>query len=366
MKVGIVSKFHAADGLCVRANGVLKGLVERGHDVHVFTQSKRVEGIPPENIHRYRAVQLNPHFSIDAVDAVKGIVKDCNQLKIEALHVQMNSGSTEFILPYFKNSLPPLVVTFHLAYAAGASLYTMLFGVAWRASAFAAKKYDEIILVDPSQLAYMENYGITRNRMTVIRNWVHTDLFTPAEEKREKEVVDFVYVGRLSYDKGVNILLEAFRVYHKENKKSRLTLIGDGMLKHQIQEYNSNGSIRWLGTVPHSELPNILQRMDVFVIPQNIGGLGLGVMEAMGCGLPVITTGIGETIRLLNEDEGILVEPNSVKEVTDAMKQLGGNRELRTEMGRRCREKIVRKYSWENQMLSIENVYERAAASRML
>ena len=359
MRIGIVSKFGAADGLCVRAEAALKGLIELGHDIHVFTQSKRLEFIPSEKVHGFPAVQLNPHFSIDAIDSVRMIAKESQKYNLDLLHLQMNSGSTEFFLPMVKKSLPPLVLTFHLAYASGGSFYTTLFAVAWKLSLYVSKKYDSIILVDPSQKPYFIQYGIPEDKLTVIRNGVDTNQFKPGElAKGNDEIINFVYVGRLSYDKGVNVLLDSFRDYHRINPNSRLTLVGDGMLKFQIDEFNENESIRWLGSIPHEKLPQVLQSSDVFVIPQNIGGLGLSVLEAMSCGLPVITTAIGETTRLLSSDEGVLVEPKNRPALVDAMQQLAEDAHLRKSMGERCRSKILRYYSWETQIHRLENVYK--------
>ena len=357
MKIGMVSKFDAADGLCVRANEVLQGLVDRGHEVHAFTQSHRVAGIPSENIHRFRAFQLNPHFSLDSFSAIKLIAEKCQRHEIEVLHVQMNSGSTEFLIPYFDDMLPPRVVTFHLAYASGSSTYTTLFEIAWKASIFAARKYDQIILVDPSQKPYFTRLGVPDEQLSVITNGVNINLFKPGKRKENKKL-EFVYVGRLSYDKGVHILLRAFHKYHQENPDSRLTLIGDGMVKHQIQKYNEKGSIRWLGVVDHNHLPQVLSAMDVFVIPQNIGGLGLSVMEAMSCGLPVITTAIGETVKLLGPEEGILVEPHSTHGVLDAMRRIGADSALRVNMAKSCRTKIEHLYSWKRQISLLEETYQ--------
>lgn len=361
MRIGMVSKFGAPDGLCIRANAVLTGLIKRNHEVHAFTQSKIVHGLPIERVHRYRAIQLNPHFSIDSVTAPRTIAKLCQENKIEVLHIQMNSGSTEFLLPYFKKSLPPLVVTYHLAYAAGGSIYTTLFGIAWKASLFASRKYNQVILVDPSQEPYFLESGFSEDSVSVIRNGVDIDLFKPDSTKMiDDGIVDFVYVGRLSYDKGVHLLLAAFQEYHAENPKTRLTLIGDGMLKHQINGCVDDGSISWLGAIEHDDIPAVLQRMDAFVIPQNIGGLGLSVLEAMGCGLPVITTAIGETIKLLGKDEGILVEPDNVEAIVEAMRILAGDKKLRQRMGMRCRKKVEEKYSWQSQIGQIEEVYRKA------
>ncbi|TFH07084.1 MAG: glycosyltransferase family 1 protein [Candidatus Thorarchaeota archaeon] len=361
MRIGMVSKFGAPDGLCIRTGAVLKGLVSHNNEVHALTQSKFVEGLPEERIHRFRAVQLNPHFSIDTLSAPKTIAKISRKHNLEVLHIQMNSGSTEFVLPYFKKSIPPLVVTYHLAYAAGGSIYSTLFGIAWKASLFASRKYDEVILVDPSQKQYFIKSGFSEDKLTVVRNGVDTNLFKPGESYlKNEEVTDFVYVGRLSYDKGVHLLLDAFREYHGENPKTRLTVIGDGMLKGQVDTCTDDGSVRWLGAIGHDNIPSVLQKMDAFVIPQNIGGLGLSVMEAMGCGLPVITTAIGETKRLLREDEGILVAPDSVSAVVKGMRVLAEDTKKRQAMGLRCRKKIEKEYSWHNQIGLIEDVYRRA------
>jgi len=84
----------------------------------------------------------------------------------------------------------------------------------------------------------------------------------------------------------------------------------------------------------------------------------------MSCGLPVITTAIGETVHLFRRDEGILVRPQSVSDVVDAMRVLGDDRKLRHSMGKKCRQKVEKQYSWKNQIHQIEHVYERAIARK--
>jgi hypothetical protein len=127
MRIGIVSKFGAPDGLCIRADSVIKGLVKRGHEVHALTHSKDVDGLPEEQIHRFRAVWLNKHFSIDSISSPGTITQICKKLDIDILHIQMNSGTSEMFLPFYSRTLPPTAVTFHLAYAAGRSFYTTIF-----------------------------------------------------------------------------------------------------------------------------------------------------------------------------------------------------------------------------------------------
>ncbi len=359
MITAMLSKFHVADGVCSLANAYLQGLMSRGHEVHVFTHSPIVCGVPPDRIHRFHAVQLNPHLTLDTPGTVSLIAKTCRDLGVEVIHVQVPCGSTDFLLPYFKHSLPPIVMTYHLAYGGGSWLFTAGFEVAWRMTLPATKKYDHIMLVDPGQKSVFLRHGIPEEKLTVVQNGVDTNLFAPQTRDRNDDYVSFVYVGRLSKEKGLDVLLKAFKKYHQENPRSRLILAGDGLFKTCLDDYVDDGSIHWLGPVPHDRVPDVLHRADVFVSAQNIGGLGMSVLEAMSCGLPVITTAIGETVRLLDNNEGILVQPQSVSELVRAMQLLGDDEQLRRSMGIRGREKILRGYSWNKQCELIEQVYQR-------
>ena len=356
----MVSKFDAPDGLCVRANAVLRSLLERGHEVYAFTRSKNVEFLPAERVHRFSGFGINPHFSIDAIHAPKAIAKECNSRGIEVLDVQMNSGTTDFLLPLFKASLPPLVVTYHLAYSNAESWIKTLFNYIGRISVFTSRRYDAIILVHPFQRRIFLPHGVSSEKLNVIVNGVDTDLFRPREHEKEDNYVDFIYVGRLSYDKGVHILIQAFREYHKENPQSRLTIIGDGMLSAMLSSQDSK-SIRWLGNVNHSLVHLYLERADIFVVPMSIGPLtaSMSVLEAMSCGLPLITTNVSDADRILGPEEGILVKPESVPAVVDAMRILARDDKMRVSMGQRCRERILSEYSWKRQIGLIEGVYNR-------
>lgn len=369
MKIGLVSKFGIQDGLRVHANYVYKGLVERGHEVHAFTQSRNADALPGGKVHCFPAFYVNPHFSLDAPDAIRMIARESARHKLDLLHLQMNSSSTEFLLPFFKKSLPPLVVTFHLAFAAGRSVFQTAFSLAWKVSLFASRRYDAIVLVHPFQKPLLLKAGIPEDKITVILNGVDTDVFKPRDYKKKDDVIDFVFVGRLSYDKGVHILLKAFREYHRENPKSRLTLVGDGLLKAQLDDDDSRstGAIRWLGCIDHKLIPAILRNSDVFVIPQNIGPLtaSMSVLEAMSSGLPVITTTIGDADKLLSPSEGVLVEPENVPSVVDAMRLLSEDEKLRTSMGMQCRKKIVREHSWSRQISNLEDTYRQVITKAM-
>jgi glycogen(starch) synthase len=206
---------------------------------------------------------------------------------------------------------------------------------------------------------FLQN-GVPEEKLNVIVNGVDTNLFKPDEHKKDDDFVEFIYVGRLSYDKGVHILIQAFREYHKENPRSRLTLLGDGMLKSMLSDQDSE-SIRWAGSIDHSLVHHYLRKADAFVVPMSIGPLtaSMSVLEAMSCGLPLITTNVADADRILSPEEGILVKPESVPAVVEAMRLMARDKNMRDSMGQHCRERILREYSWKKQIGLIEGVYSR-------
>ncbi len=356
----MVSKFGAGDGLCVRADAVMRGLLSGGHEVHVFTQSRHVYPLREDRIHRFRALHLNPHFSLDSIDAPNMIARESQKHRIDVLHTQMNSGTTDFVLPFFKRALPPLVVTYHLAYSGSDSSLGRVFDIANKASLYAGRKYDAIILVHPLQKRLFLENDFQEEMLHIIPNGVDTHRFCPTPMERDDNVVDYIYVGRLSFDKGVDIAINAFREYHRENPDTQLTLIGDGMLKSMLMRRGDlNDGIRWMGRVPHSRVDYFLKRADVFVSPMNIGPLtcSLSVLEGMSCGLPLIATRVRDAEMLLSSSEGVLVEPQSVREVVDAMRLMAEDKAKRVSMGMKCRERVLRESSWEKQVDLIEGVY---------
>ncbi|MEM2143506.1 MAG: glycosyltransferase family 4 protein [Candidatus Thorarchaeota archaeon] len=354
----MVTKLGAKDGLCVHADKVIRGLAQRGHLLHVFTQSKSRCSLRVNGIHRFRAFQLNPHFSVDAIDAPRTIARVCQDEQIDVLHVQMNSGTTEFLLPLFKARLPPLVVTYHLAYSSDGSSMKSIFDILSEFSILASKRYDAIILVHPFQKTVFSGKQIPEEKIHVVPNGVDTDVFKP-RQREEDGFVNFIDVGRLSYDKGVHMTIQAFRKYHKENPRTRLMLVGDGMLKSMLHDRRNSDSIYWYGGVEHDRVARFLQEADIFVIPMAIGPItsSLSVLEAMSCGLPIIATDIADAGRLIRPHEGILTQPGRLDEIVDAMRLLAEDETLRKSMGQACRERVVRDYSWNRQIEQTERVY---------
>jgi len=120
------------------------------------------------------------------------------------------------------------------------------------------------------------------------------------------------FAGKLAHFKGVDVLLEAARLYEGEHPGEIMTLIaGDGeltnQLKEQAEKYMLKG-VRFMGHLDVSQLRGLYSTADVCVVPSRREPFGLVAIEALACGAPVIATNQGGLPDIINDDVGALVK----------------------------------------------------------
>jgi glycosyltransferase involved in cell wall biosynthesis len=131
------------------------------------------------------------------------------------------------------------------------------------------------------------------------------------------KAIRFVFVGALNARKGVPLLLDAWR--QVATPGAELWLIGQAPAETCALLHATPG-VRLLGAVPHDEVAARMQQCDVFVFPSFFEGFGLVLLEAMACGLPVITTTAtaGPDI-IVQGENGWLIEPGDMSALIETM-----------------------------------------------
>lgn len=144
-----------------------------------------------------------------------------------------------------------------------------------------------------------------KQKITVIENGVDTALFKPKRTKSSKVIVS---VGRLIPRKGYQYLIPALSGLGYE-----LWLIGDGVMKQELRSLARKYGVRvvFLGEQKHAAVVGYLQKADLFVLPSLHEGMSNALLEAMGCGLPVVVTSVGGSAELVRGN-GFVVAPRSV------------------------------------------------------
>ena len=152
------------------------------------------------------------------------------------------------------------------------------------------------------------------------------------------DVVRFLYVGRLTADKGVLLLLRTFPALRRIIPSVALTIVGQGDQEPQVREYvarhDLSRDVRIVGYVPHREVVAYYRNHDVLVVPTTLAeGFPRVILEAWAKALPVIASDVGG-IRGLGEDSAnvLLCAPDSSASLLAAMRRLVENRDLRSGM----------------------------------
>jgi glycosyltransferase involved in cell wall biosynthesis len=155
-----------------------------------------------------------------------------------------------------------------------------------------------------------------------------------------------VYVGRLSKEKGVDILIKAFNEINME--ECHLLIIGDGPEKNfLIKLAKGNPRIHFLGYKPREEVIKYIKGSNILVLPSRQEGLSTTILEAMACKTPVIATNVGGNPEIIEHMKtGILVTSENIKEIKEAMKLLLENKELAKKIKEEAYNLILKEYEW--------------------
>ncbi len=217
-----------------------------------------------------------------------------------------------------------------------------------------------------------ERFGIAPDRLAVIHNGVGAHFQRQSTEDTRRVLADkyglrdpFVLsVARLQARKNIPRILQAFDRFRKESR-SELKLVLAGKKSWTSEEVNPlidslglRPHIVELGYVPHADLPFLYSGAAMLVFPSLWEGFGLPVIEAMACGTPVVTSNVSSLPEVAG-GAAVLVDPNSVDEISDGMRRILDDGALREDLCARGR-KRAEAFTWERTARQTLDVYARA------
>jgi glycosyltransferase involved in cell wall biosynthesis len=187
----------------------------------------------------------------------------------------------------------------------------------------------------------------------VIYNGVDTEEFKPLKTRKKNKKIILISTGRLIKRKGYQYLIPAL----KGMKNVELQLIGDGNLTDELKTLATKNKVdvKFLGKMKHSDLIKALQKADIFVLPSKNEGMSNSILEAMACGLPIITTDTGGSKELIKEN-GFIIEKESASSIKNVLDKYADNKTLIKKQGKKSGE-ITKKMSWTNMAKSYLEAY---------
>lgn len=223
-------------------------------------------------------------------------------------------------------------------------------------------------------------------RVRTVYNGVDPERFAPAATGADRRTL--LFVGRLSPEKGVHLLLEAFGRLCERYPDLGLTVIGpegaspreflvdasddplvSGLARYYEAPYMvtleglldpaQRARVDLVGRVPHDELARRYQAATVLVNPSLSESFGMSLIEAMACGTPVVAARVGGMPEILEHGAtGLCVPANDAGELAAAIAELLDDDERRAEMGRRGRERVLDRFAWDRIAGDVLSLYQ--------
>jgi glycosyltransferase involved in cell wall biosynthesis len=182
----------------------------------------------------------------------------------------------------------------------------------------AFRRFSAVVAVSRLLGAQLERAGVPRNAIHVIRNaWAGGVAFLDRAAARRvlglpQEGAHIGWVGRLSPEKGPDVVLEAVARLRATSLPVSLSMVGDGWarasLASRAASLGLNGEVKWHGTVP--DAARLFAAFDAFVLSSHTEGTPIVLLEAMAAGVPIVATAVGGVPDVLSSAEAWLVPPN--------------------------------------------------------
>jgi len=357
--------FPPEEGIGNHVLNVSRKFVKKGHRVTIVTRGSlgkvRREMVGDIEVFKTRFIPVYPfHVCLHGIFVEKLIKKLTQEFDIIHIHTPLSSAI---------NVPLPLVSTVHSSLVEDArhlevvdfkSLATKL--QSWSIGRHLILKLvtnsDLVTTVSNSVSYELKRYYGVDCEPVVIGNGVDEKTFSPAKSESKENYV--LYVGRLSYRKGLFDLLECARILTKSNIS--FVLVGKGelerKLKEKVKDAGLQDKILFMGQVDREKLIRFYQDAIVITIPSHYESGPLVLLEAMSCGKPVVSTCVGIAPEIIkNFENGIIIPPKSPEKMAGAISILFEDDKLRRIVGKNARKTIVEKYTWDFVADKLENCY---------
>jgi glycosyltransferase involved in cell wall biosynthesis len=374
MKIMLVTPYFypKIGGVERHTYNIAKGLIDRGHEVTVLTtipNSKEqvedtIDGIPVIKLPISFTISMSP-FNFAWYSQIKKVIKDLKPDIIEA-HAPV-PGLAD--VAFFAKGNIPFVIKYHSGSMLKGKILIdiLLFIYEQTLLRFIFKRSDAIMSVYPN---FIDKLIGSNKKNFFIPPGVDLSLFKVLPNT--KKTIDILYVGRIEHAsawKGIDVLLEATSIVVRNKPDVQLSFIGSGdaveHFKVMAKELGIIKNVTFLGRQGGEKLVGYYNQSHLLVLSSTTEAESFGnvLIEAMGCGIPVIGSKIGGIPNVISDNKnGKLVKPNDVVDLAQNISKLLSNPKLSFKFGEQGRKDTIRKFSSshliEKTELVLKNVIE--------
>jgi 1,2-diacylglycerol 3-alpha-glucosyltransferase len=334
-----------------------RGLQQANHEVHVFAPEYEEYEDQEPYIFRFPALDLSEHIDLSLVVPIKTWMEPAVRgVKPTLIHSHHPVWMGDLAHVFADECEIPLVFTFHTQYERYAQQYAPL------APKLAGRITEEVVsrylshcthIVVPTESIrrlLASEFGIEKG-VTVVPTPVDLAWFAGGDPvfihqryaSGGEELL--LYVGRLSKEKGVTLLLRAFARVHSQRKQTRLLLVGRGPyrdeLQQEVRKLALGSNVVFIGAVPHEQVRDYYAAADLFVFSSTTETQGLVLIESMAAGVPVVAVDAPGAADVLEAGGGVLTEATEER-LAQAILEVLSVKGRRNELGEQALKTVAR------------------------
>ena len=206
------------------------------------------------------------------------------------------------------------------------------------------------------------------NKVSTIPNAIETCLFTPDCNQFFNNPTTIIFLGRLVYRKGADLLCDIIPKVCSRHPTVRFIVGGDGPkrieLEEMLEKYNLHERVVILGMLPHNQVKRVLNQGQIFINTSLTEAFCMSIVEAASCGLHVVSTRVGGVPEVLPVDEFISLEEPVPDDLVEALLKSVERREKGLLMDPNIKHEAVSKmYNWPDVAERTQVIYKKAIES---
>ncbi|MGC9129817.1 MAG: glycosyltransferase [Candidatus Micrarchaeia archaeon] len=300
----------AVDGVVTSMLNFKKGLEKKGHEVYIFASGDATSKRRYLNSHVFimPGISFKPYPQYKLAFFPYHTIIKLQKEKIDILHAQTPffMGFTALTIGRFIKL--PVVGTFHTFinnkkvleeyYPKNKFLKKFTSKYLWKYTTFFYRKCNVTIVPTKTVKNILGKHKVTNTE--IVPNSVDTEKFNPnvdGEQVREKLKLKqnvVLYVGRISKEKRIEVMLKAAKVLSKKRSDVSYVIVGRGPAmdhyKLLAQKLGVSNIVKFVGFVEDGDLPKYYAASDMLCMPSTFETQGIVALEAMACGKPVVGT----------------------------------------------------------------------------
>ncbi len=231
-----------------------------------------------------------------------------------------------------------------------------------RLTRFALRRADHVTATGLGLAAATLKHMPDGKQVTVVPYGVDLERFSPTEPQAQQETIVVGAVGRLSMEKGLDILLKAGALVISDHPDMKIVIAGDGPERAKLgrltRDLDIEANVTFLGEIPHEGVPSALAAFDIFAMPSRAEGFGVAAIEAAAMGVPVVGSDVHGIPDVVDQGRtGLLVPPGDEQALARSIARLADDVQLRKTMGENARSFVGERYDWRENTAQMERIY---------